>query len=151
MADIDFKNIESVMEGMGEIYADSIRNKAIERGVFKTGRLARSYTGTTTKKDNKYAISIQGEYYGPFQSYGVATPFISALDVPDWISPQPLSGTQYKFKGGKKGIQARPFIEPGIEFINNNFLPKALEEAGFKDIEESIMISIGKNNKMKVT
>jgi hypothetical protein len=149
MAEVEFKNIESIMDNIGEIYADSIRNKAIERGVFKTGRLARSYSGTSTKQGDKYTISIEGEYYGPFQSYGVGTPTVSALDVPDWISPPPTRGNQYSFKGGNKGIKARPFIEPGIDFINNNFLPDALEEAGVKDIEGFIDNTIKTLGKVK--
>jgi len=149
MAEVEFKNIESIMDNIGEIYADSIRNKAIERGVFKTGRLARSYSGTSTKSGDKYTISIEGEYYGPFQSYGVATPFIASDDVPDWISPRPTRGNQYSFEGGNKGIKARPFIEPGIDFINNNFLPDALEEAGVKDIEGFIDNTIKTLGKVK--
>ena len=149
MADGIFKNIETLMDGMGDIYADSIRNKAIEKGVFKTGRLARSYTGTTTKNGDKYTITIEGEFYGPFQSYGVGTPFVNSLDVPDWVSPRPTQGSSYKFKGGTKGITARPFIEPGIEFINNNFLPDALEEAGVKDVEAFIDNTIKTLGKVK--
>lgn len=149
MANVEFKNIDSVMDSIGEVYADSIRNKALEKGVFKTGRLARSYTGTSTKQGSVYSVTIEGEYYGPFQSYGVGTPLVSSLDVPDWISPRPIRGNSYSFKGGSKGITARPFIEPGIEFVNNNFLPEALEEAGVKDVEGFIDNTIKTLGKVK--
>jgi hypothetical protein len=56
-------------------------------------------------------------------------------------------------KIGRQGayVKARPFIQPAVNSVVNNFLAPKLEEAGAKDIEYSIEISIGKNNKMKVT
>ena len=149
MAD-EFKNIQDVLEAVAPLYADSIRDQAISKGVFKTGRLARSYKGTSRIDGDKVTITIDSEVYGAFQNYGVGTPTNPVGElVPDGIQPRPLNGSTYMFKGGNIGIKPRPFIEPGIEFINNNWLPPRLEEAGVKDIDTFIDNNIKTLGKVK--
>lgn len=139
----EFKNIQDVLEDVAPVYADAIRDQAISKGVFKTGRLARSYKGMSQVQGNKVSITIESEYYGPFQNYGVGTPTRAiSLQVPDWIAPPPRNGKTYQFSGGNKGIKPRPFIEPAINFVNDNWLPPRLEEAGVKDIDAFIDNSI---------
>ena len=120
-------------------YADKYAKAFAQRAPVKTGRLKNSYRGVAQLQDGQFSIQVFGEYYGPFQSYGVA-PMAgqgNAAVVPQGINPPPRNGYgsfyQFRTRGGE--IQPKRFIQDGIANVTKDFTAD-LEKAGVKDIEE---------------
>lgn len=132
MANLD--NINDVVLEYAEKYASQFAAEAREQKVVKTGRLARSFKATVSRVEGKLRIQIFGEFYGPFQSFGVG-PAVTPMQVPDGVNPRPLNGTTYEFKKPNRYITARPFMQTAVDNVTPDF-QRALEEAGVKDVEE---------------
>jgi hypothetical protein len=126
----NFERIKDVVLTYTDEYAREFANEAPVR----TGRLKNSYRGVAQLQENKFTIEIYGEYYGPFQSYGVG-PAVSPLTVPEGINPPPLNGSTYMFKNPNRYIKANPFMQRASDRVTPRF-EKALTEAGVKDVEE---------------
>jgi hypothetical protein len=168
----NFKNIQEVIEQAATLLVEAMKDGSISQDLFATGKLAQSITSQTEFKDGVFGFQIFMEDYGVYQDSGFfrppgkrppLEPIINWLQrkrislKPDPITNKTPTIREVAFliarKIGRDGadVKARPFIQPAVYSVVNNFLVPKLEEAGVKDIEESIMISIGKNNKMKVT
>ena len=162
----NFKNIQLVVEQAATLLVEAMKDGSISQDLFATGKLAQSITSQTEFKDGVFGFQILMEDYGLYQDAGFfrppgkrppLEPIISWLQRKRITPPEGMSVRTFAFliqrKIGKQGayVKARPFIQPAVNSVVNNFLVPKLEEAGVKDIEESIAISIGKNNKMKVT
>ena len=162
----NFKNIQEVIEQAATLLVEAMKDGAISQDLFATGKLAQSITSQTEFKDGVFGFQIFMEDYGVYQDSGFfrtpgkrpqLEPIISWLQRKRITPPEGMSVRTFAFliqrKIGKQGayVKARPFIQPAVNSVVNNFLAPKLEEAGAKDIEYSIEISIGKNNKMKVT
>ena len=63
-------NFEKIKDVVLE-YADRYAKAFSDAAPYRTGRLKNSYRGVAQISDDKFTIQIYGEYYGPFQSYGV--------------------------------------------------------------------------------
>ena len=63
----NFERIKDVVHEYANEYAQEFANQA----PYRTGRLKSSYRGVAQLSENKFTIQIYGEYYGPFQSFGV--------------------------------------------------------------------------------
>lgn len=126
----DFDRIKDVTLTYADLYAREFARLA----PVDTGRLRNSYRASTSERDGKFVMQIFGEYYGPFQSFGVG-PGAPAIAVPLGVNPPPRSGDTYKFRNPNRGIKPQPFMQTAITNITPKFT-KALEEAGAKDIED---------------
>lgn len=126
----NFENIKDIVLTYADAYA-----KAFAAGApYRTGRLKNSYRGVAQLQDGKFSIQVYGEYYGPFQSYGVG-PKVAPFAVPQGINPPPLNGTTYQFKNPNRYIKAQPFMQNAITNVTKDFAAD-LEKAGVQDIEE---------------
>ena len=125
-------NFEKIKDVVLE-YADRYAKAFSDAAPYRTGRLKNSYRGVAQISDDKFTIQIYGEYYGPFQSYGVG-PAVTPLQVPQGINPPPLNGSTYQFKNPNRYIKANPFMQRAEGIVTPEFA-KALEEAGLKDVE----------------
>lgn len=166
MANEEFKNIQEVVDTAGQLMADAMRDGALAQQLFATGQLARSITyQPTSTKDGVFGFQIVMEDYGLYQDAGFFRPPGKKPPVEpiiDWLQrklitpPQGMTIRSFAFliqnKIGRDGayVKARPFIQPAIDSVVNQYLIPNLEEAGVKDIEESIAVAVSKNNKMKV-
>ena len=166
MANEDFQNIQQVLDAAGKLMADAMRDGALAKDLFATGELARSITyQPTPQQEGVFGFQIVMEDYGLYQDAGFFRPAGRKPPVQpiiDWLQrklitpPEGMSTRSFAFliqaKIGREGalIKARPFIQPAIDGVVNNFLIPKLEEAGVKDIENSIVVAVSKNSKIKV-
>ncbi len=125
----NFDQIKDVVLTYADQYAQAFKQGA----PVKTGRLKNSYRASVSEKDGKFQMQIFGEFYGPFQSYGVG-PGQPALSVPDGVNPPPLSGNTYRFQNPNRYIPPTNFMGTAISNITPKFA-SALEDAGVQDIE----------------
>ena len=125
----DFGEIHNIVLEYAELYAQAFRAGA----PVKTGRLKNSYRASVSENGGSFTMQIFGEFYGPFQSYGVG-PGRPALEVPDGVNPPPLSGRTYRFQNPNRYIPPTNFMGNAITTLTPKF-GKALEDAGVKDVE----------------
>ena len=126
----DFDQIKNTVLEYADRYAQAFRQGAPR----DTGRLANPYRASVSENGGKFTMQIFGEFYGPFQSYGVG-PARPAIQVPNGVNPPPLSGGgTYKFKNPNRYIPATNFMGNAITNLTPKF-GKELEAAGVKDIE----------------
>ena len=126
----DFDQIRDVVLTYADQYAQAFRQGA----PVDTGRLKNSYRASVEEKDGGFTMQIFGEFYGPFQSYGVG-PGRPAIEVPDGVNPPPRNGRTYQFKNPNRFITPTNFMGNAITTLTPRF-GKALEDAGVKDVEE---------------
>jgi len=166
MANEDFQNIQEVVDAAGRLMADAMRDGVLAQNLFATGELGRSITyQPTPTQEGMFGFQILMEDYGLYQDAGFFRPPGKRPPVQpiiDWIQrkliqpPQGMSVRSFAFaiqgKIAREGalVKARPFIQPAIDGVVNNFLVPKLEEAGVKDIENSIAVAVSKNSKIKV-
>lgn len=166
MANEDFGNLQEVVDAAGKLMVDAMRDQILAQGLFATGELARSVTyQPVPSQQGMFGFQIFIEDYGLYQDAGFFRPPGKRPPVQpiiDWIQrklitpPQGMDVKSFAFaiqnKIGRDGayVKARPFIQPAIDGVVNNFLTPKLEEAGVKDIENVIAVAVSKNDKMKV-
>ena len=117
-------------------YADKYARAFAQGAPVKTGRLKNSYRGVAKFEEGKFSIQVFGEYYGPFQSYGVG-PIGgqgNAALVPQGIQPPPYNGQFYQFRTRGGEIAPKRFIQNGIDIVTKEFAAE-LEKAGVEDVE----------------
>ena len=155
----DFQNIENVMEQGAQMYADAIRNSAIEERLFKNGTLARSIQGETYSREGKIGIQVSMEDYGIYQDSGISG--IKQKVPRNGQSFYPPGQFRSKVIGGtlpfavrksiaEKGLKPRPFIVKGLTQVTENFLVPQLTEAGVKDIEKYVELAVSGDKNIKV-
>ena len=109
MAANQFPQIKKVLDDSGRLLAESIGAEAVEKGVYKTGTLARSFAPLPLKEtDDSLTIRVEGIYYAKFQDEGTIN------------------------------IKPRPFIQSGAQRAIDGFITPQLEKAGVTDIENII-------------
>ena len=160
----EFKNMDIVIQQAAELMAESIRDEAISKGLFNTGKLAKSYEGKVVWNNGKFQIQIFGDVYGAYQDAGFFRPpgkNPPVQPIIDWIIkkrisvPSGMSVESFAYavqhKIGKVGAVIKPknFIQPGIDRVVTNFLTPKLEEAGVKDIE-NIVTTFAHGNKIEI-
>ena len=172
MANEDFANLQEVVDAAGKLLVDAMADQILAQGLFATGELARSVTYQPIPvQDGVIGFQILMEDYGIYQNDGFFRPpgkRPPLQPIIDWLQrkqitpkPDPITNKtpsirEFAFliqrKIGNEGatIKARPFIQPAVDGVVNNFLTPKLEEAGIKDIENSIAVAVSKNDKMKV-
>ena len=148
----NFEKIKDVVLTYADEYAKKFAQLA---PVGDTGRLKNSYRGVAQLQENKFSIEIFGEYYGPFQSYGVnGVAAGQAISVPEGINPRPLNGSTYSYKDKmppwspnsqlsfqgamtvyQRGIRPTNYIQTAMNEVTPKFAD-ALEKAGVEDIEQ---------------
>ena len=150
MAD-EFKNIEKVMERGAQLYADAIRDSAIQQRLFKTGQLAQSIQGETYSRQGKIGIQVSMEDYGLYQDSGING--IKQTVPKSGYSFYPPGQFRSKVIGGplpfavrksiaENGLKPRPFIVRGLTQVTENFLVPQLTEAGVQDIEQFVELAV---------
>ena len=150
MAD-EFKNIEKVMERGAQLYADAIRDSAIQQRLFKTGQLAQSIQGETYSRQGKIGIQVSMEDYGLYQDSGING--IKQTVPKSGYSFYPPGQFRSKVIGGplpfavrksiaENGLKPRPFIVRGLTQVTENFLVPQLTEAGVQDIEKYVELAV---------
>jgi hypothetical protein len=150
MAD-EFKNIEKVMERGAQLYADAIRDSAIQQRLFKTGQLAQSIQGETYSRQGKIGIQVSMEDYGLYQDSGING--IKQTVPKSGYSFYPPGQFRSKVIGGplpfavrksiaENGLKPRPFIVRGLTQVTENFLVPQLTEAGVQDIEQYVELAV---------
>jgi len=150
MAD-EFKNIEKVMERGAQLYADAIRDSAIQQRLFKTGQLAQSIQGETYSREGKIGIQVSMEDYGLYQDSGING--IKQTVPKSGYSFYPPGQFRSKVIGGplpfavrksiaENGLKPRPFIVRGLTQVTENFLVPQLTEAGVQDIEQYVELAV---------
>ena len=155
----DFQNIENVMEQASKLYADAIRNSAIEERLFKSGQLARSIQGETYSRQGKIGIQVSMEDYGIYQDSGIngikqQVPKRGESFYPPGQFRSKTIGGNLPFAVRKsiaeKGLKPRPFIVKGLTQVTENFLVPQLTEAGVKDIEKYVELAVSGDKNIKV-
>lgn len=117
-------------------YADKYAQRFAANAPVATGRLKNSYRASVSENGDKLSMQIFGEFYGPFQSYGVGgTQANTSITVPAGINPPPLNGTNYQFRQRRIGLNPTNYIQNSIDQVTPEFVD-ALEEAGVKDVNE---------------
>ena len=155
----DFQNIERVMEEGAKLYADAIRNSAIEERLFKSGQLARSVQGETYSREGKIGLQVSMEDYGIYQDSGISG--IKQKVPRNGQSFYPPGQFRSKVIGGtlpfavrksiaENGLKPRPFIVRGLTQVTENFLVPQLNEAGVKDIEKYVELAVSGDKNIKV-
>ena len=150
MAD-EFKNIEKVMERGAQLYADAIRDSAIQQRLFKTGQLAQSIQGETYSRQGKIGIQVSMEDYGLYQDSGING--IKQTVPKSGYSFYPPGQFRSKVIGGplpfavrksiaENGLKPRPFIVTDLTQVTENFLVPQLTEAGVQDIEQFVELAV---------
>ena len=150
MAD-EFKDIEKVMERGAQLYADAIRDSAIQQRLFKTGQLAQSIQGETYSREGKIGIQVSMEDYGLYQDSGING--IKQTVPKSGYSFYPPGQFRSKVIGGplpfavrksiaENGLKPRPFIVRGLTQVTENFLVPQLTEAGVQDIEQYVELAV---------
>jgi hypothetical protein len=154
----EFSNIEKTMEQASELYADAIRNAAIEERLFKSGQLARSIQGETYNNNGKVGLRISMEDYGLYQDSGIngtkqPVPRSNQSLYPPGQFRASVIGGPLPFAVRKsiaeKGLKPRPFIVQGLTQVTENFLVPNLEEAGVKDVEQYVELAVQGLDKVK--
>ena len=144
----EFPNIEKIVKQAAPLYADSVRDSAISEGLFKTGKLAQSYSSQVVVRNNTIKIQILGEDYGVYQDTGVSgtkksyTKAAESLYAPGQFKSKVIGGPlpfAVRKSIAENGLRPRPFIQSGIDRVTNNFLIPKGEEAGIEDIENIII------------
>ena len=147
----EFTNIENVMERGAQMYADSIRDSAIQQRLFKTGQLAQSIQGETYSRQGKIGIQVSMEDYGLYQDSGING--IKQTVPKSGYSFYPPGQFRSKVIGGplpfgvrksiaENGLKPRPFILQGLTQVTENFLVPQLTEAGVQDIEKYVELAV---------
>jgi hypothetical protein len=147
----EFSNIEKVMERGAQMYADAIRDSAIQERLFKTGQLAQSIQGETYSREGKIGIQVSMEDYGLYQDSGING--IKQTVPKSGYSFYPPGQFRSKVIGGplpfavrktiaEKGLKPRPFIVQGLTQVTENFLVPQLNEAGVQDIEQFVELAV---------
>ena len=137
-------------------YADKYAKAFAAGAPVNKGTLKNSYRGVAKlDSDNKFSIEIYGEYYGPFQSYGVRGSKAGVtITVPQGVNPTPLNGQFYTFRDKmppwsprtqlpfpaalkvyEQGIHPTNYMQTAINSVTPEFA-KALTEAGVQDVED---------------
>jgi hypothetical protein len=119
-------------------YAEKYAQRFAANAPVKTGRLKNSYRASVSEQGDKLNMQIFGEFYGPFQSYGVGgTQSNTAIAVPAGINPPPSLGVgnTYQFKQRRIGLNPTNYIQNSIDQVTPEFVD-ALEEAGVEDVNE---------------
>ena len=121
-------------------YADKYAQRFAANAPVATGRLKNSYRASVSENGDKLSMQIFGEFYGPFQSFGVG-PNTNAIVVPAGINPPPSGGrgSTYQFRQRLIGLPINKakgnYIQNSIDQVTPEFVD-ALEEAGVKDVNE---------------
>ena len=147
----EFSNIEKVMERGAQMYADAIRDSAIQERLFKSGQLAQSIQGETYSREGKIGIQVSMEDYGLYQDSGING--IKQTVPKSGYSFYPPGQFRSKVIGGplpfavrktiaEKGLKPRPFIVQGLTQVTENFLVPQLNEAGVQDIEQFVELAV---------
>ena len=166
MANEDFQNIQAVVDAAGKLMAEAMRDGVLAQGLLATGELARSITyQPIPQQEGLFGFQIVMEDYGLYQDAGFFRPPGKRPPVQpiiEWLQrklitpPQGMTIRSFAFaiqaKIGRDGafVKARPFIQPAVDGVVNNFLVPQLEEAGVKDIENAVQVAVSSNSKMKV-
>lgn len=142
------------LEEAGQRIVDKMVDSLFEQKAVVTGRLARSISSQVVDDGKSYSLEISMEDYGVYVDEGSERgpgkpPPVKA--IADWIKrrgiapPQGMSTQTFAFviarsigKHGQRFKQPKPFITPSVEFVAQQYLPKALEEAGVKFIEQAL-------------
>lgn len=147
----EFSNIEKVMERGAQMYADAIRDSAIQERLFKTGQLAQSIQGETYSRQGKIGIQVSMEDYGLYQDSGIngikqTVPKSGYSFYPPGQFRSKVIGGPLPFAARKtiaeKGLKPRPFILQGLTQVTENFLVPQLTEAGVQDIEQFVELAV---------
>ena len=123
-------------------YADKYAQRFAANAPVASGRLKNSYRASVSENGDKLSMQIFGEYYGPFQSYGVGcTQANTSITVPAGINPPPSGGrgSTYQFRQRLIGLPINKakgnYIQNSIDQVTPEFL-EALEKEGVKDVNE---------------
>ena len=142
------------LEEAGQRIVDVMVDSLFEQQAVVTGKLARSISAEVVDQRNGYSLEISMEDYGVYVDQGSERgpgkpPPVKA--IADWIkrkgikAPSGMTTKTFAFviarsigKNGQKFKQPKPFITPSVEFVANQYLPEALENAGVKFIEKEL-------------
>ena len=150
---MEIKNIREVLEQLAQFLQDNLKDGIINKGLFKTGKLANSVKVNYSDDDKEPRFSLSMENYGFYQDSGVNgtksgfTPNPESLFEPGQFKSKVIGGS-LPFAARKsiaeKGFRPRPFIVPAVNRSVENYSDKILE-AGGEDINEEILNSFKLN------
>ena len=156
----DLPNITNVMKEATQLYEDSVRDSAIQEGLFKTGRLANSIQSELKENDTKFQIQVSMEDYGIYQDSGIngvrgsVAADNRSLYPPGQFKSKTIGGNlpfAVRFSIAQNGLKPRPFIVGGQERVTNNYLVPKLNDAGVKDIEQFVQDSVSGDSLIQYT
>jgi len=129
---MEIKNIREVLEQLAQFLQDNLKDGVINKGLFKTGKLANSVQVRYQDDDKEPRFSLSMENYGFYQDSGVN-------GTKSGFTPNPESlfePGQFKSKviGGSLPFAARKSIaEKGLNYKDKLIM------AGEEDINEEIL------------
>lgn len=156
-----FQNIDEVLEETGRRLREAMVNNLIQNGSLGTGKLARSIQDKVYQ-DGKglWNLDILMEQYGVYVDKGIGRgpgkqPPVQPLI--NWINqkkiPRPANMSVREFawaiarKIAKEGTdpKPRPFIQPAVTLVMNQYFNQAIQQAGIQDIDKFINNSFKMN------
>ena len=150
---MEIKNIREVLEQLAQFLQDNLKDGIINKGLFKTGKLANSVKVQYQDNDKEPRFSLTMENYGFYQDSGVNgtksgfTPNPESLFQPGQFKKKVIGGPlpfAVRKSIAEKGFRPRPFIVPAVNRSVENYSDKILE-AGGEDINEEILNSFKLN------
>ena len=148
------------LEQVGQRIIDKMVDTLFENQSVITGNLARSLSYQVDKTSKGYKLLIldnsgKGGYnYGESVDKGLerkAGKMPPVKPIVDWIKrrgispPQGMDVEQYAFiiarsigKKGQKFKQPKPFIQPSVDFVLQQYMPEMLQQYGDQVLQEEL-------------
>lgn len=153
---MELENINKTLKQNQQFLKDFIIDEIINRGIVKTGTLARSVEVMATENDEGISYAITMPEYGYFQDSGVKGR-VGPMGGKGFTSPNPKSffapGTGFTsiipwkprsplpfpaaLVVSQRGIAPRPFINYALDRFEEK-IGKDIEAEGVKDIQNNI-------------
>jgi hypothetical protein len=142
------KAVVKLLEKAGEQMVDKMIDTLIKNKSVATGKLGRSLKPEVTYSNGVYSLEIDGELYGKFVDQGRKPGSYAPVNaITQWIKVKrirPQKGVTVESlsylinrKIKDKGIPARPFIKPSVQFILNR-LEDQLKDLGVAAVQEDV-------------
>jgi len=144
---MEIKNIREVLEQLAQFLQDNLKDGIINKGLFKTGRLANSVQVRYEDNDKEPRFSLTMENYGFYQDSGVngtkskINPNPESLFDPGQFKSKTIGGNlpfAVRKSIAEKGFRPRPFIVGAVNRSVENYADKLIM-AGEEDINDEIL------------
>lgn len=142
------KAVVKLLEKAGEQMVDKMIDTLIKNKSVATGKLGRSLKPEVKYNNGIYSLEIDGELYGKYVDQGRRPgSWAPVAPIKNWIKVKrirpergmTIDSLAYLInrKIKNKGIPARPFIKPSVQFVLNR-LEDQLKDLGVAAVQEDV-------------